>query len=367
MSALFNQNPATQSDPSDTYANEKQLYLSFYSLVADAHATFKAFVKDYKESFASDWSPEEVFGRNDPLLTFRGTKRTLNVAWDIPAFSLEEAKMNMYMCDMLAKFMYPGYTEAGRANTLSKPPLMRVRFANLIRAVNAGTSGDALSGGLLVAVQQLNIDPSFDASSGFFDPGRAKLYPKTISISCQLVPLHEHPLGWAEGGGAFSTQTSFPWGDDEVRIIPGGPESVTAEDAPFFETAELTFEDADEIIGGGPQSVIRQPTEEEFISRGVETDSVYGAYEDEVYRLQQDMHDAADSPMTTPRGGQTDTGAGYPSNPLGAGSGEFTDASTPRSTLDPGYGSQYRNTGPNRRSPSRNAPGTSFPPYGGGD
>ena len=127
----------SNGDYSDTYANQKQLYLSFFQLAGRESVEFKAFVTAYGETFASDWNMEQVFGRADPIATFQATTRRINVAWSVPANSLDEAKSNMRRCDRLMQFMYPGYSGQGFATMLSKPPLMKIKFANLILSKGA--------------------------------------------------------------------------------------------------------------------------------------------------------------------------------------------------------------------------------------
>ena len=100
-------------DASDAYANRKALYLSFFHLASKLEINFKAFVTSYGENFSSDYNFENVFGRNDPIATFKQTTRRINISWSIPAASLEEAKTNLARCNRLAQFMYPAYTSTG--------------------------------------------------------------------------------------------------------------------------------------------------------------------------------------------------------------------------------------------------------------
>jgi hypothetical protein len=216
----------SNGDSSDNYANKKSLFLSFYHLASNKEVKFKAFVENYNESFSTDWTYEEVFGRQDPIATFRQTRRGISVSWVVPAATVEEARENLGRCNLLSQFMYPGYSAKLGANTLSKPPLMKVRFANLIRNAAAADSPNAKAGGLLVACNSLNISPSFDDSSGFFDPGTATLYPKTINISCDFVVLHQHELGWATESRFNSDELSdFPFGGVDAIDPSATPEA----------------------------------------------------------------------------------------------------------------------------------------------
>jgi len=218
MADFFNANKKNNLGPgfkvvdgSDAYANEKGLLLRIEHVASGLDVMFKAFITQYNENFDSNYTPEEVFGRFDPIMTFQNTKRSFSVQWDIPAFSIEEAKINLAKCNRLAQFMYPAYDRQNQANTISKPPLMRIKFANLIR--NAANNG-----GLLVAVGGLVITPDFAADgAGFFDPGSETLYPKNISINLtNLTVLHEHQIGWgAEIGFNDDAYTQYPFGQTD--------------------------------------------------------------------------------------------------------------------------------------------------------
>tara|TARA_R110000824_G_scaffold89143_4_gene218808 strand:- start:397 stop:1341 length:945 start_codon:yes stop_codon:yes gene_type:complete len=215
------------ADASTAYANQKSLFLSIYHLPSQVQVNFKAFITTYNETFSSEWNQEKVFGRNDPIATFKGTGRAISVGFDIPAYSLGEAKDNLARCNRIAQFMYPAYEVGNRANTIAKPPLLRLCFANLIRRAGAGDSPNAFESGLLGFIRTVTVTPSFEDSSGFFDPDAATLYPKVITVSFDYVPLHEHDLGWGEGIGFNDpTYVNFPFGktpSDVTEYSTGEP------------------------------------------------------------------------------------------------------------------------------------------------
>ena len=245
MTVIFNDNGATAgakkvNDGSDTYANTKQLFLSIFHVASGAEVNFKAFITSYNENFNSTYAPNDLFGRFDPIMTFQKTTRTFAVRWEVPAFTLEEAKANLARCNRLAQFMYPAYSRRNSATTLARPPLMRIKFANLIRNTAAGDSPFARDAGLLVAVGGLNITPDFASDgSGFFDPGSSTLYPKKIAIDLSSVTvLHEHQLGWGPELG-FNTDelANYPFGKTE-----GVFETPSAQRATNEAVQEITTE-----------------------------------------------------------------------------------------------------------------------------
>ncbi len=248
----------------EDYAKKSGAVLVIKSEVGNKSVDFPAFLTDFTQTFASEWATEQVYGRNDPIATFQGTKRTISLAWDIPSATLADAKNNLEKCGDLAKFLYPGYMSVGPlpkksskggaskkgkddtpkkktghnpryASVLSKAPLVRVTFANLITTdavVKAGTSSKKAQAdkekeaqeqpttetteakeaknkdtkskkqalttkGLLGYIDSLTWKPVLDM--GMFSDG-SKFYPKVISLNFNLNVLHEHFLGWSNSG-----------------------------------------------------------------------------------------------------------------------------------------------------------------------
>ena len=181
-----------------TYLN-KNLDIEFEYFHADAeqkYVKFQAFLTDYKDSFQSNWNEEVVYGRNDPIYTFQNTKRVITLAWTCPSYSLTEARENMAKASRLMRFLYPTYSNAADASTITKPPLLRLKFANLAKK--------DFSLGLLGHAGGFEFAPDLEA--GWWDGDHALqdgmtnlLYAKTLNFSCEFSVLHEQPLGWNDG------------------------------------------------------------------------------------------------------------------------------------------------------------------------
>lgn len=118
------------SDAVGSYIDRTNAKLTIKSVVTNTKVEFPAFLTDFSQTFDATWNTEDVFGRMDPIATYQGTKRTMSLGFDVPAGSIEAAEANLERCAGLVKMVYPIYNEKG---ILSKPPLVRIRFANLIR------------------------------------------------------------------------------------------------------------------------------------------------------------------------------------------------------------------------------------------
>lgn len=198
-------------------ANSKQLYLSIFNLPSQIEINLMAYIDTYNENYTSDWNQEKVFGRQDPIATFKDTSREITLAVKVIANSEAEGRKNLEDCNRLIQFLYPAYQAANRANTIARPPLCRMRFANLIRRADGADSPNAREGGLLGFFTSISLTVEDD--EGYFDPGAATLIPKVISLGMSYKPLHEHDLGWGPEIGFNNPEfVDFPYGQSTIAV-----------------------------------------------------------------------------------------------------------------------------------------------------
>ena len=210
----------------DTFSSKTASQLRVYSMVAGgAGVAFPAFLTDFSQTFDSTWNQEEVYGRVDPIATFQGTKRTISVSFSCPAGDIQQASDNLTNCGTLMSFLYPAYTDVkvtrGRGygggddqrlaqskvasgRVISKAPLCKVRFSNLINSSDGGRSG---AGGLLGYFTSITWSPQIDM--GYFTFGPAQLFPKVINLSFTFNALHQHGVGFTDAGQIIAPNFPF--------------------------------------------------------------------------------------------------------------------------------------------------------------
>ncbi len=214
------------------YAEQSNAILHIASVPTSLEVRFPAFLTDFSQNFDATWNTEEVFGRMDPIATYQGTKRTMSLGFEIPSINREEARKNLAKCGQLVQMVYPVYNNIAGAQILSKSPLVRIEFANLISSkeitpqppegpvqqvsnppddplanpfpddpvsgqlvtpstVEKEGKGVKKSMGLLGWISGLSWKPNLDM--GMFT-GNNELLPKVISISFSFNILHEEIL-----------------------------------------------------------------------------------------------------------------------------------------------------------------------------
>lgn len=231
------------TDQELNYVN-KGFVLEFFHVPSGKVVQFKAMLTDFKDKYESSWNQEMVYGRNDPIQNFQGTKRTITLAWDLVAASWGEAKDNLQRATLLNSMLYPSYAGSDGVSTISAAPLFKLSFANLIR--NYGAAGDdnnafknqniikrsdksgnvttqaqgkasglgvAEISGLVGSISGFTYAPVLE--NGMFDPAEdpGQLYPQTINLSCEFTVMHTHRLGWQKGSkGVDFRAPNFPYG-----------------------------------------------------------------------------------------------------------------------------------------------------------
>tara|TARA_Y100001963_G_C6766397_1_gene442516 strand:+ start:79 stop:930 length:852 start_codon:yes stop_codon:yes gene_type:complete len=272
----YNTSDAGLSSPhSDAYAN-KGFVVSFYHMISGKSVRFKAFITTLNETYSPDYASETVFGRADPIHTYKNTTRNISLAFKVPAASTGEAYENLAKAQTLIQMLYPAYTDVNNALTVSQAPLMRLKVMNLIRkSQDYGTntnqittntpqnlydsysSEDNVELGLLGVIQNVTVQHNIESEDvGVLEKSNNTVLPKLIEINLDFKPLHEHSIGWTEGN-SFS-HPAFPYDALEYGN-PGSPMDTAPSQETLDDTnqAELDQEEANQesITSSGPLGV----------------------------------------------------------------------------------------------------------------
>lgn len=230
---------------------KKQAYkIQIYSFSNNGTIEFPAFVTDYSDGYKSEWKPETVYGRMDPIAIFKNTSRSIKISFDIPNNSINEAIENMSKLDFLIRGLYPIYEEGPQGTSIiSAPPMFRVKFANLISNVTVTDDGTSLKSGLLCYIPNFDFMPKVD--SGFFTTSNdEQIIPKLFSATLNLNIIHEHPLGNNKERAPRINIKSFPHGDIE-KVEPPKPQDTDtiSTDATTISQPTTVSGDSEEKVG----------------------------------------------------------------------------------------------------------------------
>ena len=212
----------------DGLANNAEAVISFYHLPSESDVFFKAFITSFAETYQSNWNEETVFGRTDPIYTFKNNNRRITLGWKIPADTTSEAYENLARLQRLAQFLYPTYANIAGTEVLSQSPLVRLKVMNLaqksddlsfvMEGVDAKTlfksytSTNNPSDGLLGAILSLNINHNLEnPAAGVLQVKQNTVLPKLIEVSMDFAVIHESTLGWTSDKQSNFMDASFPY------------------------------------------------------------------------------------------------------------------------------------------------------------
>ena len=252
---VFNRDNVVQNfrpyfaDASDGYANQHQYFVTFQHVPSQNMVNFKAFIGAFNETYKCNWGAESVFGRIDPIYSFKSTDRNITLNLNLPASTESEAYENLAKIGLLSDMLYPNYTNLGQANTISQSPMVRIKVMNLLtsnkrpseafggtstgQAEDEGmtrrrmygryrSSGDPnAENGILAAINNLGINTDF-GNTAMFEVGPNVILPQNFTVSLDFSVIHEKTIGFDTEGNAINPGLPF----DVTLKVPDPREKV---------------------------------------------------------------------------------------------------------------------------------------------
>ena len=270
-------------------ANKQGLYVDIWSVQAQANVAFKAFLTSFRDSFSTQLEAYTFIGHPQPYRKQKTVERSVELAFDVPAYGFEEAQQNLKNINLLAKMLHPlGLEHKGQ--TIIVPggdPMFKIRFLNFL--VDSATGADGLSpahqSGVRGYIDGLSYEFVLDGEGGGFinDHNRAMeepairtkfgqqgvsvwskaqtakkgfMYPKLMRVSFTFYPFEPKPLFWdlalpdAESSTA-PTWPAFSQKDFPYLIPEKVAQSHQGETSPLVEVDANVRARHDEIMKRG--------------------------------------------------------------------------------------------------------------------
>ena len=159
----------------------------------------------FSDAVTPAWNEESVYGRMDPIATFQGTTRAVDLSFDLGPYTLSDDRKRLALAKIsrLMQFQYPTYSDTG-AMAISRPPLLRVNFANYIPNLLC----------YMTAMAYTPVD-GMDATTLPKVVG-GQILPQRIAVSLSFKILHETAPGWDDfgywiGDGSFEKSPISEW------------------------------------------------------------------------------------------------------------------------------------------------------------
>lgn len=149
---------------------------------------FRPFLTQLSEGFAPEWGEAGYYGRVDPVVSYAGTTRVINLGFQIVAFSPEDVEMIYRKLTWLSSMVYPEYD---KDLIYSSGPVCRMRIGDVINA--RGPEGGL---GLPGIIKTLD----FDYTKALWELKKDMKVPRNIQVTLSFLVLHDRPIGRGEEG-----------------------------------------------------------------------------------------------------------------------------------------------------------------------
>ena len=185
------------------------IFISFPT-TNDLGVSFPAYIKGLQDNYSPEFGSVQVYGRMDNIPIYQGTSRNISLTIGMPSFNEEDARINLQKLNTIIRNLYPSYVNVGHNGTkvVNSPPLMRIKFANLIQ--NPFNPGQGLLG---YVNGQVSINHDVNTNGLFIsqeEAGDGVLLLKAYELALSMTILHEGNLGFDEEGN-FLADRGFPY------------------------------------------------------------------------------------------------------------------------------------------------------------
>ena len=188
--ASTNRITQTSDDPSVAKLSIECLHLKSWTIVMDPTDV------QVDQTFQATYTPEEVYGRMDPIVVYKNTKRRLSIQFRLIASSADggvtKVSNNAKAIGALSSAVYPTYSgnAVEATSVLESPPFFRLKLWNWVGNFT-GTDNMGVTG----YIENLNINLGKMEDNVAIGEGDVKL-PMWWDVRFEFMVIHENSPGW---------------------------------------------------------------------------------------------------------------------------------------------------------------------------
>ena len=188
-------------------------FLKIHSVTYNVNFYFLPYAFKLTENLNIRWNEQTVFGRMDPIPTYKGMGRTMTVGFQARQKMLDGSGKPfgkdyngfqlLHDIDHIKKCLYPRYNEN---KIMVTPPLFRFYYKSLIVAgentIPQGSDGIAdPKAGVLGYITTFSANPLTDPNKIYFPSDRKDFaYPKVFDINFTFTVLNEDLISTQQTG-----------------------------------------------------------------------------------------------------------------------------------------------------------------------
>ena len=185
----------------------------------------------FNETFKSRWSAADLSdGRINPMYNYGGTQREITLSFTLAAFTVEEARSNLDVCQKLARTVYGRYrlrdnveARRGSGTIFGKKKTFIVDFGGLIRDEEVFINKFAFATEMDAGV----FDYSSVGNTDVTHAAKGVILPRAVKIEIGFTIIHDSLLGF---GGQNRPGEPLRWAENKKRDWPHGTGKIDVQE-----------------------------------------------------------------------------------------------------------------------------------------
>ena len=188
----------------------------------------------FNETYKSRWSAENLSdGRINPIYNYGGTERQISLSFTLAAYTVQEARSNLAVCQKLARTVYGRYRlrtiddddfSATRSSTIFEShKTFTIDFGGLIRDETAFINKFAFAADMDAGVFDYSTGDDTDVTHG----AQGVILPRAVKIEIGFTIIHDSLLGF---GGQNRPGEPLRWAENRARDWPHGTGKIDVQE-----------------------------------------------------------------------------------------------------------------------------------------
>jgi hypothetical protein len=188
----------------------------------------------FNETYKSRWSAENLSdGRINPIYNYGGTERQISLSFTLAAYTVQEARSNLAVCQKLARTVYGRYrlgnvrdddfSTTRRSTIFESHKTFTIDFGGLIRDETAFINKFAFAADMDAGVFDYSTGDDTDVTHG----AQGVILPRAVKIEIGFTIIHDSLLGF---GGQNRPGEPLRWAENRNRDWPHGTGKIDVQE-----------------------------------------------------------------------------------------------------------------------------------------
>ena len=153
-------------------------------------------MQEFKDSVQANYDSRDIYGRPDPIMSYKNTKRTINMNW------VAQTHHNPFLLGAirtLQRLLYASYAKVGSNFIIKDAPLFHITFGSANFGTDGQTANNFKAGDYLKIKKVFGVFESFDVQlyeGKVMTDAQGNYIPDRVGIQTTFTVLHHYFPGF---------------------------------------------------------------------------------------------------------------------------------------------------------------------------